>query len=145
MANYQTGLASEFYILSALYRLGLDANMTIGNRKAVDIILVNSRGATITIDVKETVGKTGWFIDNVKLKTENHFLIFVCYVDRMIDLSKSPEIYIVPSMDIDELVHTAQPSGRRLIKYRELRDKSNSRYANAWHQIVNFDLISSQL
>ncbi len=40
MTKYNTNLASEFYVLSMLHRLGADASLTLGNKKAVDIIVV---------------------------------------------------------------------------------------------------------
>ena len=50
--GYNTNLASEFYVLSMLYRLGLDANLTLGNKKSVDIAVVLGPGHAITVDVK---------------------------------------------------------------------------------------------
>ena len=38
MTNYNTNLASEFYVLSMLHRLGSDASLTLGNKKSVDIV-----------------------------------------------------------------------------------------------------------
>jgi hypothetical protein len=38
MTTYNTNLAAEFYVLSLLHRLGADAALTLGNKKAVDII-----------------------------------------------------------------------------------------------------------
>jgi hypothetical protein len=35
-----TNLASEFFVLSALHRLGLDAVLTLGNKKSVDIAVL---------------------------------------------------------------------------------------------------------
>ena len=37
--RYNTNLASEYYVLSMLYRLGFDAYLTLGNKKSVDIII----------------------------------------------------------------------------------------------------------
>lgn len=39
-SGYNTNLASEFYILSMLHRLGADAMLTLGNKKSVDITVV---------------------------------------------------------------------------------------------------------
>jgi hypothetical protein len=36
VSTYNTNLAAEFYVLSILHRLGFDATMTLGNKKAVD-------------------------------------------------------------------------------------------------------------
>ena len=44
MAAYNTNLAGEFFILSVLYRLGADANLTLGNKKSVDIVVGRMTG-----------------------------------------------------------------------------------------------------
>ena len=50
MAGYDTNLASEFYVLSVLYRLGMNASLTLGNKKAVDIMIARDAGDTVTIE-----------------------------------------------------------------------------------------------
>jgi len=52
MSGYNTNLASEFYALSTLHRLGADANLTLGNKKFVDIAVIRGEGDAITVDVK---------------------------------------------------------------------------------------------
>jgi hypothetical protein len=39
MKGYDTNLAAEFYVLSVLHRLGMSATLTLGNKKAVDIVV----------------------------------------------------------------------------------------------------------
>ncbi len=56
--TYNTNLAAEFYVLSVLHRLGAEANLTLGNKKAVDIVVVRGAGDTVTIDVEGLAGKT---------------------------------------------------------------------------------------
>jgi hypothetical protein len=58
MTTYNTNLASEFYVLSMLHRLGYDALLTLGNKKSVDILLVRENDDVITIDVKGLAGTT---------------------------------------------------------------------------------------
>ena len=41
MSKYNTNMASEFYVLSMLHRIGVDAALTLGNKKAVDIFADN--------------------------------------------------------------------------------------------------------
>lgn len=50
--SYNTNLAAEFYVLSVLHRLGADANLTLGNKKSVDIAVVRDAGDALTVDVK---------------------------------------------------------------------------------------------
>jgi hypothetical protein len=67
MANigYNTNLAAEFYVLSMMHRLGAEANLTLGNKKSVDIASVRGAGDVITIDVKGLAGSTAWPVDNL--------------------------------------------------------------------------------
>jgi hypothetical protein len=37
-SGYNTNLASEFHVIALLHGLGLEANLTLGNKKAVDIV-----------------------------------------------------------------------------------------------------------
>ena len=50
--NQTTGMVSEFYVLSVLLRCGINANLTLGNQKKVDII-VNNKGVAMTIRIRE--------------------------------------------------------------------------------------------
>ena len=61
-SSYDTNLASEFFVMSELHRLGLDAHLTLGNKKAVDIVVVHAPGDTITIDVKAVAGSVDWLV-----------------------------------------------------------------------------------
>lgn len=73
MTTYNTNLAAEFYVLSMLHRLGITANLTLGNMKSVDIVVVKDDGRTLTVDVKGLAGKTNWPVDNVKRDKKNHY------------------------------------------------------------------------
>ena len=130
MAHYNTNLAAEFYVLSALYRLGIEANLTLGNRKAVDIYALNESGTPFTIDVKGLAGKTSWPIDNVRKTAPNHFLVFVCFLGTIEDVQTQPEVFVVPSLELEPLVYTA-PGGRRLVQLRTLQKLSQT-YENKW-------------
>jgi hypothetical protein len=63
--GHQTNLASEFYVMSLLHRLGFDAHLTLGNKKSVDIVVVHGPGDSVTIDVKAVAGKMDWPMSNV--------------------------------------------------------------------------------
>src|SRR5687768_5378317 len=58
--GYNTNLAAEFHVLSVLHRLGVDANLTLGNKKSVDIAIIRGAGDAVTVDVKGLAGTTGW-------------------------------------------------------------------------------------
>jgi hypothetical protein len=60
MSKYDTNLAAEFYILSCLHRRGLTANLTLGNKKGVDIVVVREAGDAVTVEVKGIAKKYDW-------------------------------------------------------------------------------------
>ena len=52
MTKYDTNLGAEFYVLSCLHRCGIAANLTLGNRKTVDIVVARDAGEVVTVEVK---------------------------------------------------------------------------------------------
>jgi hypothetical protein len=132
MTKYNTNLASEFYVLSMLHRLGCDASLTLGNKKSVDIVVVRKAGDVITIDVKGLAGTTSWPVDNVKKKADDHFLAFVSFLGKIGDHSVSPEIYIVPSKRLARLVYHS-PNGKRHVLQLSRMRKDGTEFRDAWH------------
>lgn len=131
MTAYNTHLASEFYVLSILHRLGLDATLTLGNKKAVDIAVVRDTGVTATIDVKGLAGKTGWPADNLRVVGDRHFIVLICYLNKIADPTFLPESYVVPSAKLRALTYNA-PGGWKLIRLSAMRNKGAAN-RDAWH------------
>lgn len=130
MTNYDTGMAAEFYVLSMLYRLGVTANLTLGNQKAVDIVVTRSSGEVVTIDVKGMKGKTSWPIRD-QYASRSHYYVFVSFLGRIDDPQVLPEIYVVPSTSVRNLKVVNKNSGREFVQLRRLRPKSK-RYRDNW-------------
>jgi hypothetical protein len=133
--KYNTNLASEFYVLSVLHRLGADANLTLGNKKSVDIVVVRGAGDTITIDVKGLAGKTGFPVDNVKTGKQGHFLVLVCFLGKIDDPSVVPEVYVLPSVKLPQLTYVSPNKKRRVIQLSQLRKKAK-KYRDEWDLII---------
>lgn len=131
MTKYNTNLASEFYVLSMLHRLGCDASLTLGNKKSVDIVLVREAGDVVTIDVKGLAGTTSWPVDNVKKKAENHFLVFVSFLGKIGEHTIAPEVYIVPSKRLDPLIYHS-PNGKRHVLQLSRMRKEGTKFRDAW-------------
>ncbi len=101
MNKYNTNLASEFFVLSALFRKSFDAHLTLGNKKSVDIVVVLDAGETRTIDVKANAGKNDWLLGSGAFKSApNHFLVLMSYEGNFNDLAQNPRCWIVPSETI---------------------------------------------
>ena len=131
MTTYDTGMAAEFYVLSILHRLGITANLTLGNQKAVDIVVIRGSGDVVTIDVKGIKGKTSWPIKD-QVSSRSHYYVFVSFLGKIDDPSVVPEVYVVPSTSIRSLKAVHEKSGREFIQLRGLRPKSK-RYRDNWN------------
>ena len=71
-------LASKFYVLSVLHRLGADATMTFSQSDNVDITVVLESGNALTVDVKTLTGPLEWTVADFRARP-GHFLTFVWY------------------------------------------------------------------
>jgi len=129
--GYNTNLAAEFHVLSTLHRMGMEAMLTLGNKKTVDIVVMREGGRVVTVDVKGLAGTTGWPVDNFRDPATDHFLAFVCYAGRIHDPAFAPAVWIVPSLRLDTLIYRA-PGGRRIVQRRTLNKKGDC-YLDAWH------------
>ncbi len=124
--TFNTGIASEYLILSKLYRLELEAYISQGNKKSIDIRVIKDNGETLSIDVKSVRGYSSLVVNNVEPK-ENHFLIFVVYNNKFEDLNLEPEIFIVPSQKICEPLVSVFKEEKRVMKGKlaDYKDKWN--------------------
>lgn len=129
--GYNTNLAAEYYVLSMLYRKGLNAYLTLGNKKSVDIILEKEDETILTIDVKGLAGKTCWPMDNFKKEKENHFIVLVSFLDQIHNHEITPECWILPSKDVRNLFYI-NPKGNRQVIDRHRIIKNGMEYLNKW-------------
>jgi len=131
-----TNLASEFYVASQLFRLGYEVTITLGHTKEIDLIVINpTNGRMITIDVKGLQSKTSWPLNPKRIK-KDHFYVLVSYCNRFNNLDFHPEVYIIPSVEIEELL-VPWGTGQQLIEQRgvEYRNPNLEKYKNKWKVI----------
>ena len=128
--NQETGLASEFYVLSALLRNSVDANITLGNQKKVDII-INNKGVAMTIDVKSLRSTGDFIIGNYKENKDdkNHFYIFV-YYSNFENVKENPELYVVPATEISAIVKEREKNVNN-VSLKVLREKYSRDFSDA--------------
>jgi hypothetical protein len=138
MTKYNTNLAAEFYVLSMLYRFGADAALTLGNKKAVDIIVANENGTTTTIDVKGLEKRYDWPFDDKKLiQNKLHFYILVCFDGKITDPNIAPSVWIIPASELAQYI--------RKYKTRDVISRANilakgQQYLHAWLLITSPNL-----
>lgn len=135
MGKRETNMASEYFVMSSLYRLGADPNLTIGDKKAVDII-VKRKNSYLTIDVKGATNKANPPINYKYHVNENHYYIFVFFKGKILDISFVPEVFIVPSIDIKYLVYKNHNKKRATVYSSRLFDKAN-KYKDNWKIFIN--------
>jgi hypothetical protein len=124
-----TNLASEFYVLSMLYRLSLEACLTLGNKKSVDIVIYYGGGRAATVEVKAIAGRDDWPINNfMDGVLPDHFLVLVSYEGHIDDPTSSPRCWVFHHSEIIPLIHASKD-------FRCLRRKDIVRmikYENRW-------------
>lgn len=134
MTTYNTNLAAEFYVLSMLHRVGADAALTLGNKKAIDIIVAIEGRKTITIDVKGLEGRYDWPADNIRLLNDpQHFYVLVSFEGRIADPLSVPSAWIIPSNELAQFVRKYRT--RTVISRAAVKAKGEA-FLNAWFRIV---------
>lgn len=110
MARYNTNLAAEFYVLSCLHRLGLDAHLTLGNGKGVDIVVLRETGEAVTVEVKRLAGKYDWPAGNLGAQLpDRHFVMLLSLEGRIDELEMPPPRTWVVPLSRDPAVHAGLP------------------------------------
>ena len=134
MTGYDTNLAAEFYILSCLHRRGLTANLTLGNKKGVDIVVVRKAGDAVTVEVKGVAGKYDWPANNLLTQNpERHFVALVSFEGK-IDAPDmpAPKVWIFPFPEIERYKRFYK--GRTNVSRAQVLSEG-SKYVNGWHYI----------
>ena len=130
--TYQTNMASEFYVLSALARLGADASLTLGNKKSVDIVIIRPDFGTSTIDVKGLAGKNDWILGDSPLsKNANHYYLLLTFDGKITDLNNVPRIWIIPAKKIVSFIKTSANQKTKYVSRKTIREQA-AEYENAW-------------
>lgn len=135
VSRYDTNLAAEYYVLSCLHRIGLTANLTLGNKKGVDIVVVREAGDAVTVEVKGVAKKYDWPANNlVTQHPDSHFVALVCFEGRIAERDMSaPRVWIVPFPEVERFKRVY---GGRINVSRAAVLSSGGRFENAWHLIA---------
>jgi len=124
---FNTGVAAEYFILSQLYRMGIEAYISQGNKKAIDIRIIQEDGRAIFLDVKAVRGYSSLVVNNV-IPKENHYIVFVIYNDNFEAIEFFPEIYIVPSKELKKITNNYKKE-KRVLK----GNLQKNSYKNNWN------------
>lgn len=119
--SYNTNLASEFYVMSVLYRLGLEPHLTLGNKKSVDIAVLRGPGKALTIDVKGVAGKNDWLVGKQPSRARpHHFVLLVSYEGRFKDHLEAPRCWVVPHEQFLPLVNKSKTGTAYYVRRKQV-------------------------
>lgn len=130
--GYLTNIASEFFVISVLSRLELEASLTLGNKKQIDIIVTLAEGRALTIDVKAVAGKMDWLLGSSKPKASaGHFVVLVGYEGQFKAPLVAPRVWVVPSLELSTHTKVAA-NGKTHYVPRKAFLATASHYESAW-------------
>ena len=135
MSGYDPNLVAEFYVLSCLHSIGLTGNLTLGNKKGIDIVVARKAGHAVTNEVEGTAKKYDWVINNLtSLNPERHFVVLVSYEDHIgHPAMPAPRLWVLPFPDVEPFRRTYKGNMQALSRAQMLRD--GKKYENAWSLI----------
>lgn len=134
MSAYNTNLAAEFYALSVLHRLGAAANLTLGNKKGVDIMVARETGDAVTVEVKGVARRYDWPANNIQsTNPERHFVALVSFEGRIAETTVAPRCWVIPLPELEPYLR--QYVGRRNVS-RSAVLNTGQRFENAWSLIT---------
>jgi hypothetical protein len=131
--GYNTNLAAEFHMMSLLHRAGLNAYLSMGNKKGVDILIQKEDGSIQIIEVKGVAAKMDWMIGNngTMPKAPNLFFALVSYNGRIGDLELSPDFWLIPSTILAKKEEHAISKNGKTVFLRNKHIRENyERYRN---------------
>ena len=141
MPKYNTNLASEFYVLSMLHRLGVDAALTLGNKKAVDIIIANEDKTIITVEVKGLVKAYDWPADNIhQFSDTQHFYVLVSFEGKIEDPHALPSVWVIPANKLEPFIRKYKT---RIVISRSMMTNQGKQYLHNWSLIIGKNTITN--
>jgi hypothetical protein len=123
-------LAAKFFVLSALHRLGAEATVALGEHGDTDIAVLTNTGRTLTVEVKAVTGSTRWRVEEIHAKRD-HYIVFVCFVHELSNPHVSPEVYVLSS---DELRDVVTQDRLTELQLSDLGERMKVR--EAWDQLM---------
>jgi hypothetical protein len=134
VSGYNTNLAAEYYVLSCLHRRGLTANLTLGNKKGVDIVVVREAGDAVTVEVKGVAKRYDWPADNLTAQDpKRHFVVFVSFEGKIDDPEMpKPRVWVFPFAQIEPYKRFYKT---RINVSRAAVTAQAREFENAWHFI----------
>lgn len=128
----RTNMASEFFTLSALYRLGVEPLLTLGNKKGVDIYIPQAGSEMISVEVKAVAKRMDWmFGDAPFASSPRKWVVLLCYNAAFDDLAQAPDSWVIPSAVVAKMLRVAGNGKTRYLSAKDVRESLTAHHADA--------------
>ncbi|GAA0584656.1 hypothetical protein [Caenispirillum bisanense] len=131
--GHATGMAGEFFVMERLFRLGTLPALTVGNAKAVDILVRTKNGRNMAVSVKAVRGSAGKWVVGTDDFCDQFDLIFVFLLYKNFqDLDTNPRAWIVPAAEVEKIKRPHITVGNFAVYNSRDSLENLSQYENAW-------------
>jgi hypothetical protein len=116
--NNQSGIASEFLVAGELCRRNFKVGLTLGNTKAIDLMVEKNEKA-LTIQIKGMQSpktSANWRINKNKIDPNSN-IFFVLVNLQSNNLQKNVEFFICTSKEVYELIIDKTKIGKETLHY----------------------------
>lgn len=131
-STHESGMAGEFFVMEALYRLGHQPALTLGNAKSVDILVRTASGRKIEVSVKAVRGGGKWGVGRQSLAGCQDLIFVLLHYTNFGDVTKRPHVFVVPAPDVERLKEEWLDSYAVYFSNQEGRDRLTP-FRDAWH------------
>ncbi len=130
-----TGMAGEFFVMEKLFRLGVQACLTLGNAKAIDILAVSEENEFLKVEVKSNRGGGKWGVGTHDYSSEDRMVFVFLYYEDFDILENQPEVWVMKARDVEKL---KRPWFNSYAIYLYKEDRENmDQYRNNWAPILD--------
>ncbi|MBS1516339.1 MAG: hypothetical protein JSS63_15005 [Bacteroidetes bacterium] len=140
--NYNTHLASEYLMMSLFNRIGLEAYLSLGNKKGVDIIVKTSKNSLAVIEVKGVSKKSDdWIICNTGTfpSARNLFYALISFDGKINDINIKENLWLINSETIVKMegYKISKNNKTVYISNKVIREKFNT-YKNNFNCLIKY-------
>ncbi|MGV8950443.1 MAG: hypothetical protein ACOH2M_05015 [Cypionkella sp.] len=146
------GAAGEHYVMSQLLQRGFIGALAPTGSPTIDILVSSLTGdplATIQVKTRRSVDLVPSWPMNRKHENASSKRLFYCFVNFFTDPKKMPQVFVVPSKTVAELIHVSHATwrnGKKINgedrkdtpmrslsrKHTNLKDLTPSNYSDGW-------------
>jgi len=138
--KYCLNMAGEFSVCAELQKRKIDATVTYGNKKAVDIIIIGKNKQAWSVEVKTTTSNkfvTGFFQKyyQADIEPRPNFWVLV----KIEDKTKNADFYVLTHKEMGEVQkgRNKMKEWHKVIGVDNVLTEHIEEYKNKWETILN--------